>query len=103
MSTSWEGSSFKPHGGSHVRAEDVFREANERVAAKAGELKFAHSLPFLCECRDKHCFARISLTLEEYEQVRSDPRRYLTIPGHETRAAQAAPKRPNRTGSEDRG
>ena len=50
-----------------MRAEEVFREANESVAAKAGELKFAHPLPFLCECRDRHCFARISLTLEEYE------------------------------------
>jgi hypothetical protein len=87
MSTSWADSSFKPHGGSHVRAEEVFREANERVAAKAGELKFAQPLPFLCECRDRHCFARISLTLEEYEQVRSDQRRYLTIPGHDPAAA----------------
>jgi hypothetical protein len=78
---------FQATWGSHVRAEEVFREANESVAAKAGELKFAHPLPFLCECRDRHCFARISLTLEEYEQVRSDPRRYLTIPGHETGAA----------------
>ena len=78
---------FQATWGSHVRAEDVFREANESVAAKAGELKFAHPLPFLCECRDRHCFARISLTLEEYEQVRSDPRRFLTIPGHETGAA----------------
>jgi hypothetical protein len=78
---------FQATWGSHVQAEDVFREANERVAAKAGELKFAHPLPFLCECRDRHCFGRISLTLEEYEQVRSDPRRYLTIPGHETGAS----------------
>ena len=70
-----------------MRAEDVFREANERVAAKAGELELAYSIPFLCECRDPHCFAHISLTLEEYERVRSDPRRYLTIPGHETRTA----------------
>jgi hypothetical protein len=67
-----------------VRAEDVFREANERVAAKAGELEVAYPIPFLCECRDRRCFARISLTLEEYEQARSDPRRYLTIPGHDT-------------------
>ena len=67
-----------------MRAQDVFREANEGVAAKAGELKFAHALPFLCECQDTHCFAHISLTLEEYEQVRTDPRRYLKIPGHET-------------------
>jgi hypothetical protein len=70
--------------GSAVRAEDVFREANERVAAKAGELEVAYPMPFLCECRDPHCFARISLALEEYEQVSAEPRRYLTIPGHET-------------------
>ena len=67
-----------------MRVEDVFREANESVAAKAGELELAYPIPFLCECRDSHCFARISLTLEDYEQVRSDPRRFLTIPGHET-------------------
>ena len=62
-------------GGSPVRVEDVFRDANERVAAKAGELKFAYPIPFLCECRDPHCFAHISLTLGEYEQARSNPRR----------------------------
>lgn len=67
-----------------MRTEDVFRQANESVAAKAAELEFAYPVPFLCECRDRHCFAGISLTLEDYEQVRSDPRRYLTIPGHET-------------------
>ena len=70
-----------------MRVEDVFRDANERVAAKAGELKLDYPIPFLCECRDPHCFAPISLTLKEYEQVRSDPRRYLTIPGHETSTA----------------
>ena len=80
--------SCKPAWGLHrVRAEDVFREANEKVAARARELEVDHPLPFLCECRDQRCFARISLTLEEYEQARSDLRRYLTIPGHEARAA----------------
>jgi hypothetical protein len=65
-----------------VRVEDVFREANEGVAAKAGELELACSIPFLCECCDRHCFARISLTLAEYEHLRSDPRHYFTVPGH---------------------
>lgn len=87
MSTGWEELSFKANLGAAVRVEDVFREANESVAAKAGELEIAYPMPFLCECRDSHCFARISLTLTEYEHVRSDPRRYLTIPGHETRTA----------------
>lgn len=70
-----------------MRTEDVFRQANESVAAKAGELKFAYPIPFLCECRDRHCFAGISLTLDDYAKVRSDPGRYLTIPGHETSRA----------------
>jgi hypothetical protein len=70
-----------------VLAQDVFRNANEGVAAKARELELDQALPFLCECPDKRCFARISLTVEEYEEARSDPRRYLTIPGHQTRAA----------------
>jgi len=84
MFTIWGGLSYKPIWGSPVRTEDVFRKANESVAAKAGELEFAYPIPFLCECRDRHCFAAISLTLEEYEQVRSDPRRYLTITAHDT-------------------
>jgi hypothetical protein len=65
-----------------VRVEDVFRDANERVAAKAGALELAYPIPFLCECRDPHCFAPISLTRMGYDQVRSGPRRYITIPGH---------------------
>jgi hypothetical protein len=74
-----------------VRAEDVFRNANESVAAKARELEFApdQPLPFLCECSDTHCFAHIMLTIEEYEEARSDSRRYLTISGHGVRGAQA--------------
>lgn len=70
-----------------MRVEDVFRDANERVAAKARELEVAYPIPFLCECRDPHCFALVSITLKGYEQVRSRPQRYLTIPGHETSAA----------------
>jgi hypothetical protein len=33
------------------------------------------------------CFARLELTLEVYEGLRSDPQRYLTAPGHEIPAA----------------
>ena len=75
-----------------MRAEDVFRDANESVAAKARELEFKpdQPLPFLCECSDTRCFAHVMLTIEEYEEARSDPRLYLTIPGH---AVDRAPAR----------
>jgi hypothetical protein len=78
-----------------VQAEDVFRNANESVAAKARELEFAldQPLPFLCECSDTGCFAQILLTIEEYDEARSDPERYLTISGHGVHGAYA--KKPN--------
>jgi hypothetical protein len=66
-----------------VQAEDVFRNANERIAEKARELKMQPPIPFLCECSNRRCFARIHLALGEYEEARSDPQRYLTIAGHE--------------------
>jgi hypothetical protein len=74
-----------------VQGTDVFRNANESVAAKARELEFAldRPLPFLCECSDRRCFVQIMLTLEEYDEARSDPRRYLTISGHEVVGASA--------------
>jgi hypothetical protein len=74
-------------GGSEVQTEDVFRDANERIAEKARELELQPPIPFLCECSDKHCFAHIVLMLDEYAEVRSDPQRYLTISGHEVLGA----------------
>jgi hypothetical protein len=74
-----------------MRAEDVFRSANESVAAKARELEFApdRPLPFLCECSDPRCFAHILLTIEEYDEARADSQRYLTISGHAVAGANA--------------
>ena len=66
-----------------MRTEDVFREANERIAEKARELDLEQPIPFLCECSDKSCFAHIFLALERYEETRADPGRYLTVTGHE--------------------
>jgi hypothetical protein len=65
------------------QTEDVFRSANERIAGKARELRWQFPVPFLCECSDTDCFARIELVLDEYEKMRSHPQRYLTVSGHE--------------------
>lgn len=67
--------------------EDVFRNANERIAEKARLFELEQPIPFLCECSDKHCFARIVLMLEDYEEARADPERYLTVAGHEVTGA----------------
>jgi len=70
-----------------LQPEDIFREANIKIAEKARELQMEPPIPFLCECTNKRCFARLHLTLEDYEEARSDPQRYLTITGHEVSGA----------------
>jgi hypothetical protein len=67
---------------SPLQNEDVFRSANERIAEKAIELRWRFPIPFLCECSDAGCFARIDLVLPAYEEMRSHPQRYLTESGH---------------------
>jgi len=71
-----------------LRPENIFREANESIAAKARELRMEPPIPFLCECSDRRCFARIPLTIDEYEQARAGPQRYLTTSGHQVEGAQ---------------
>jgi hypothetical protein len=64
-------------------SEDVFREANDRIADRAIDLDWRGLLPILCECGDRRCFAILRVTLEEYESVRAHLEQYLVKPGHE--------------------
>ena len=66
-----------------MRTEDLFRTVNDRIAEKGFELGWRFPGPFICECPDMRCFARLELTLEAYAELRSHPQRYLTAPGHE--------------------
>ena len=68
-------------------SEDVFRNANERIAEKGRQLGWRFPVPFLCECSDRKCFARLELTLAEYADIRSHPQRYMAAPGHEVASA----------------
>jgi hypothetical protein len=62
--------------------EDVFRHANERIAASAHGLGLERGIPFLCECSDSRCTTLIRLDLDVYEGIRAELARYLAIPGH---------------------
>lgn len=66
----------------------TFRAANERLDAVAAAQDRApeEPLPFVCECADPTCTQVIRVPLVEYRRVRSDPRRFLTAPAHETDA-----------------
>ena len=66
-----------------MRPENVFRDANDAIAEHARDRDWEAMVPFLCECSDRRCFGRLDLTLAEYDEIRSQPQRYMVCPGHE--------------------
>jgi hypothetical protein len=64
--------------------EARFREANEQIDEKVQELgSLDRSAPYLCECEEERCTTVVLLTAAEYEDVRSESRRFVVAPGHE--------------------
>jgi len=64
-----------------ARNESFFRQVNERISEIAGGQEHTEQ-EFLCECADPACTDRISLTVGEYEAIRSRPARFVLVPGH---------------------
>ena len=73
-------------GAQRLRTEELFREVNERIV-RLNQVLEAEEGEFLCECADSLCAERLRLSLEEYEAIRADRRRFLMAPGHEPRNA----------------
>lgn len=74
-----------------ARNDDTFRQANQRVAQTAAGLMVEdEAVPFICECADEECYEMVRLRLDEYRHVRSEPRWFLNVPGHEAAAHGAA-------------
>jgi hypothetical protein len=67
--------------------EALFREVNERIEELttnlAEENEQDESIQVVCECGRDDCTELIEMTHAEYEAIRSDPRRFLVLPGHE--------------------
>jgi hypothetical protein len=63
-----------------ARNESLSREVNERIEDLAGNASFSL---FICECVNANCDEAVSVTLEEYEHVRSEPNRFIVLHGHE--------------------
>jgi 5-bromo-4-chloroindolyl phosphate hydrolysis protein len=59
--------------------EATYRKINEAVRAERAD----RAITFLCECGRLGCNRLIQLTRAEYEAVRSNPRRFALVPGHE--------------------
>jgi hypothetical protein len=66
-----------------ARNEAIFRHANEGIRKSAEEYDVRNRVPFVCECADPNCRVFVPMALDEYSQVRRDPRHFLIAPGHE--------------------
>src|SRR3954451_19632524 len=67
-----------------ARNEAFFRTINERIRdAAAGHGGDGHVFQVIWECPDPSCVERVSLTLSEYERIRSDGVRFVLAPGHD--------------------
>ena len=66
-----------------VENERLFRSANEALRERVEDIVASdQAIPFLCECIDETCVARIDLVPKEYEKVRSDDEHFVITPGH---------------------
>jgi hypothetical protein len=64
--------------------EAVFREVNERIEDLAkGFALTTQPLDLVCECGDASCLQRITMSHDEYEQLRSESHQFAVYPGHE--------------------
>jgi hypothetical protein len=63
--------------------EAMLRFANERMA-DWDEVRVSEAVErYLCECADPDCQEKVALRKQDYEAVRSNSRRFFTVPGHE--------------------
>jgi hypothetical protein len=63
--------------------EARFREVNEAISRGQWPGEGDAAVGFRCECAALGCNRVIELTSPEYERVRTHPRRFVVVPGHE--------------------
>jgi hypothetical protein len=63
--------------------QKLFRLGNERLhGAVSDQVPETGRVPFLCECADEFCNARVELRMEEWEGVALQPQHFVMITGH---------------------
>jgi hypothetical protein len=64
--------------------EVVFREVNERLRELGEGFSLVSELAdFVCECANTTCVEPVRMSLADYERVRSDPKWFFVVKGHE--------------------
>ena len=64
--------------------EAVFREVNEQIRGLSDRFGLEErTLDLICECGRPDCTERITMSVDDYERVRSDGALFAVIPGHD--------------------
>jgi hypothetical protein len=64
--------------------EVMFRKVNERLRELGEDFSVVtEEAEFVCECGNASCAQRVKLPLSTYEEIRSDPKRFFMVKGHE--------------------
>jgi hypothetical protein len=66
-----------------ARNESIAREVNEAIEHGRGPADVLAPVAFRCECGRLGCNKLIEVTMGDYERVRSHPRQFLIVNGHE--------------------
>ena len=67
-----------------AKNESLFRDVNERIEEAAQRtVTLDAEVDFVCECPSLACTEGITLRLDEYRWVRSEPTRFVLVAGHE--------------------
>jgi hypothetical protein len=71
-----------------IRNEALYRELNERVREVEEDMTLRGIVEaepyseYFCECGLEDCMEKVRLSPEEYEEARSDSRRFVILPDH---------------------
>jgi hypothetical protein len=74
-----------------AKNQSLLREVNERIehlaagesAAMFQEMRLGREIDLACECMDERCTQRVTMTVGEYEAIRSDSNLFFIKPGHD--------------------
>jgi hypothetical protein len=64
----------------------LFRQLNEQIRLLAVGFGLEAEFDLVCECGDGDCFERVTLSLEEFEEIRRHPNRFVVKVNHATMA-----------------
>jgi hypothetical protein len=66
------------------RNEVLLRDVNERLRELGeGFSLVSEEAEFVCECANTSCTEHVRMSLQVYEEIRSDPKRFFVLKGHE--------------------